>query len=61
MTAEIAGALDHIAAGLRDGTFELTNVEMSQTATPSPGPNGTLQYKPTGEFTLVMSYKQKEA
>ena len=59
MKDDIAKALEHIAAGLRDDTFELGNIEMTQTAMPSPGPNGTLEYKPTGEFTLVMTYKRK--
>jgi hypothetical protein len=57
---DIAKALEHIAAGLRDDTFELGNIEMTQSAMPSLGASGSLEYKPTGEFTLVMTYKRKE-
>lgn len=60
MKEDIAKALEHIAAGLRDDTFELGNVEMTQAATPSVGASGLLEYKPTGEFTLVMTYKRKD-
>ena len=60
MKDNIAKTLEHIAAGLRDNTLELGNAEMTQTAMPVPNEHGLLEYKPTGEFTLVMTYKRKE-
>jgi hypothetical protein len=56
---DVARALEHIAAGLRDDTFELTNVEMTQNAMPA-AKDGKLAYQPTGEFTLVLNYKRKD-
>ncbi len=60
MKEDVAKALDHIAAGLRDDTFELGNIEMTQSAMPSIGASGSLEYRPTGEFTLILVYKRKE-
>lgn len=57
----LAANLVRIAAGLRDGTLELDNVEESAHAHPVPKPDGTVEYRPTGHFTLVMAYKQKDA
>lgn len=60
MKEEIAQALEHIAAGLRDDTFELQNVEMTQNSMPA-AKDGKLEYRPTGEFTLVLNYKRKDS
>lgn len=59
MKEDVAKALEHIAAGLRDDTFELTSVDMTQNAMPS-AKDGKLEYRPTGEFTLVLNYKRKD-
>ena len=60
MKEDIAKTLEHIAAGLRDDTFELVSVDMTQKAMPTAKPGGRLEYKPTGEFTLVLDYKRKD-
>jgi hypothetical protein len=56
---EIAKALEHIAAGLRDDTFELTGVDMTQNSMPTVK-DDKVEYRPTGEFQLVLNYKRKD-
>ena len=60
MKEEVARTLEHIAAGLRDDTFEFGNIEMTQTAFPTIAASGALEYRPSGEFTLVLTYKKKD-
>ena len=61
MTEDAAKTLDHVAAGLRDDTFELLNIEMTQNAMPTiNNKTGSLEYLPTGEYTLILRYKRKD-
>ncbi len=58
-TNTVAKMLDSVAEGLRMGSLVLGDVEVSQPATPTVGPDGTCVYKPTGEVTFVMTYTRK--
>lgn len=60
MTEEAARALEHIAAGLRDGTFALDDIEMTQSANLVVDDKGKRSYVPSGAFTLTLSYKRKD-
>lgn len=60
MTAHAVKTLEHIAAGLRDSSYDLGNIETSQNAMPTSNAAGRVEYKPTGEFTLVLTYKRKD-
>lgn len=57
---DVAKTLDHIAAGVRDDTFEVSHIEMTQSTFPALGEGGKLVYKPSGEFMLVLTYKRKD-
>lgn len=57
----IAGVLEHIAKGLRDGKLEASNVQQEAFFLPTHDPldghvNG---HRPTGEFSMTLKYARK--
>lgn len=59
----VAGILEHIAKGLRDGTVEARTVTQSQAFLPQHNPvdGHVTGHTPTGKFTLSLEYARKDA